>query len=412
MKKKKPEILAPAGNLAKMTTAFTFGADAVYFGMSNFSLRARINQFDEKAILKAAEFCRMKGKKFYLTLNIYAHNKQIAELSEHLKFVKKIAPDAIIVSDVGVLQVVKSELPGMPIHISTQANVTNVEAVKFWQAQGVERIILAREVTLKEIHAIKQEVPEMELECFVHGAMCMSYSGRCILSKWMSNRSANLGDCSQPCRWKYKITSKEIEIIDDKDRFKLKVVEDQHGTYLFNSYDICLIEHIAELIEAGIDSIKIEGRAKSVFYVGIVSRAYRKVVDAYCVGKKTYEEEVKIEKKELLKLANRGYSKGFLLGENPEHLFNMAAMPATWEFVGVCDDEGDNSIRKVFIHNCLKLGDEVEVVTPKEVLGAKIIKIKDKKQIEIDSAHGGGNEFFEVEFNQKIKGPFLLRVKI
>ncbi|MBT3356483.1 U32 family peptidase [bacterium] len=412
MKVKKPELLAPAGNLAKMKTAFTFGADAVYFGIPNFSLRVRINQFDEKSILEAAKYCRKKRKKFYITLNIYAHNEHLKKLPKHLKFVKEIAPDAIIISDPGVLQVVKKELPDTPIHISTQANVTNVEAVKFWQAQGAERIILAREVTLKEVREIKKEVPGMELECFVHGAMCMSYSGRCILSKWMTNRSANLGDCSQPCRWKYKTVSKRIEVVDDKDRFNIKIEEDQHGTYLFNSYDMCLIEHVAELIEAGIDSVKIEGRAKSVFYVGVVSRAYRKVINAYYEGENEYQKEIELAKKELYKLANRGYGKGFLLGEDPDHLFNDSAVAASWEFAGICEDQESSNMRRVFIHNRLRTEDEIEIITPNEVISVKALNIKNNKKEEIDSAHGGKNEFFLVEFNKEIKGPFLLRVKI
>lgn len=412
MKLKKPEILAPAGSLEKMKTAFTFGADAVYFGIPNFSLRVRINQFDEEAIVQAAEFCRKEGKRFYVTLNIYAHNRHLKQLPGHLEFVRKIAPDAIIISDPGILRVVKKELPNIPIHISTQANVTNIEAVKFWQEQGVERIILAREVTLDEIREIKKAVPEMELECFVHGAMCMSYSGRCILSKWMTNRSANLGDCSQPCRWQYKNTSKELEVTDDKGRFEVRLEEDQHGTYFFNSYDMCLIEHIAELIEAGIDSLKIEGRAKSVFYVGVVSRAYRNVVDAYYKNKKEYQESVDFEKEELLKLANRGYGKGFILGKDPEHLFDKAAIPATWEFTGNCDDLEEGRVRKVFVHNRLGLGDKVEVVTPSEIISVDILKIENEKNEKIDSAHGGQGEFFNVQFSEELKGPFLLRTKI
>ncbi len=409
---RKPEVLAPAGNLEKMKTAFTFGADAVYFGIPNFSLRARINQFDQEGIIKASEYCKKEGKKFYVTLNIYAHNQHIKELPAHLNFIRKIAPNALIISDPGILRIVKKEVPEIPIHISTQANVTNASAVRFWQEQGVERVILAREVTLEEIREIKKEVPEMELECFVHGAMCMSYSGRCILSKWMTNRSANLGDCSQPCRWKYKATVNEMEVEDDKNRFKIKLEEDKHGTYFFNSYDMCLIEYIGELIEAGIDSLKIEGRAKSVFYVGVVSRAYRKVVDAYYQGKIEYQNTLREQKNELLKLANRGYSKGFLLGEEPAHLFDTPAIAVPWEFVGNCKDSVDDEKREVFVHNKLSKEGEIEIVTPKKIVLAKILKIKNKKGEEINSAHGGQNEFFEVEFNKKIKGPFLLRAKI
>lgn len=412
MRFKAPEVLAPAGNLEKMKTAFAFGADAVYFGIPNFSLRVRINQFDEKEILKAAEFCKKNNKKFYLTLNIYAHNRHIEELPKYLEFIAKISPDALIVSDPGILRIVKEQLPKMPIHLSTQANVTNVSAVKFWQEQGVERIILAREVTLEEIQQIKKEVPKMELEYFVHGAMCMSYSGRCILSKWMTNRSANLGDCSQPCRWKYKNKAKEMEVVDDKERFGIKIEEDEHGTYLFNSYDMCLIEHIGELIEAGIDSLKIEGRAKSVFYVGVVTRAYRRVVDAFGEGAGVYQEALREEKKELLKLANRGYGKGFLLGEEPDHLFDAPAIAASWEFVGSSEDSDENRNRKVFVHNKLGIGDEVEIITPKKIVGVKILKITNKKGEEITAAHGGHNEFFEVKFNKNIKGPFLLRSRV
>jgi U32 family peptidase len=412
MRFKAPEVLAPAGNLEKMKTAFAFGADAVYFGIPNFSLRVRINQFDEKEILKAAEFCKKNNKKFYLTLNIYAHNRHIEELSKYLEFIAKISPDALIVSDPGILRIIKEQLPKMPIHLSTQANVTNASAVKFWQEQGVERIILAREVTLEEIRQIKKEVPEMELEYFVHGAMCMSYSGRCILSKWMTNRSANLGDCSQPCRWKYKNTSKEMEIVDDKERFKMKVEEDEHGTYLFNSYDMCLVEHVGELIEAGIDSLKIEGRAKSVFYVGVVTRAYRKVVDAFGEGVKEYQKAIREEKAELLKLANRGYGKGFLLGGEPDHSFSSPAIAASWEFVGSSDDFDESKNRKVFVHNKLGIGDDIEIITPKKIVGVKILKITNKKGEEIVAAHGGQNEFFEIKFNKNIKGPFLLRARM
>ena len=412
MKSKKPEVLAPAGNIEKMKTAFDFGADAVYFGVPGFSLRARINQFDEEEILKAAEYCREKGKKFYITLNIYAHNKHLERLAEHLDFIEKISPTALIISDPGVLRVVRKRLPKMPIHLSTQANVTNSSAVKFWQEQGVERIILAREVTLDEIREIKKEIPEMELECFVHGAMCMSYSGRCILSKWMTNRSANLGDCSQPCRWEYHNLRQEgAEVGDNKNRFKVKIEEDDHGTYLFNSYDMCLIEHIGDLIEAGIDSVKIEGRGKSVFYVGVVSRAYRKVVDAYFEGEEKYKKYVQKEKEELSKLANRGYGKGFLLGDEPNHLFDFPAIPATWEFVGVGGDLNEGKIKKIFVHNKLDFENEIEAVTPTEIIKLKLVKLKNAKGVEISSAHGGQNEFFEVEFSKEIVGPFLLRVK-
>ena len=261
-KHKTPELLAPAGSLETMKIAFEFGADAVYFGLPDFSLRVRINQFDEKTVRKAAKLCKKLGRKFYVTLNIYAHNRHLEQLPKHLKLIKKIKPDGVIISDPGILSILKKELPEQEIHLSTQANATNSEAIRFWHEQGISRVILAREVTLDEIKEIKKSVPQMELEYFVHGAMCMSYSGRCILSKWMTNRSANLGDCAQPCRWRYrqvqsakrKVQSDEEEkkgmkmkVVDDQERFNVDLEEDQHGTYFFNSHDMNLIEHVEKL---------------------------------------------------------------------------------------------------------------------------------------------------------------------
>lgn len=399
----KPELLAPAGDLEKMKIALEFGADAVYFGLPNFSLRARINKFGPDQVREAAKYCRKKKKKFYMTINIYAHNHHIKELPKHLDLIKEVKPDAVIVSDIGVLQVLKKECPKIPIHVSTQANVTNFEAAKFWASQSVERIILARELPLEEIAEIKKEVPGVELECFVHGAMCMAYSGRCILSKWMVNRSANLGDCAQPCRWKYK------SIVDDKDRFGMEIEEDKNGTYFFNSYDMCLIEHLDKLVKAGVDCFKIEGRAKSVYYVATVTRAYRRVIDS------NFDKEIiKKELEELNKLSCRGYWAGFLLGTEPPHLFNKDAIAADWEFVGIATEEKEvGKERQTFVHNVLAKGDEVEVITLEKTFKAKVKKILDKdKKIEIESAHGGQDKIFIVDFDKEINGRFLLRKKV
>jgi len=413
---KKLELLAPAGNLEKLKVALIYGADAVYFGLPGFSLRARASQFSKSEITEGAELCQKLGKKVYVALNIYAHNIHIDDFKTQLEFIKKIKPDGIILSDPGILRMVKKLLPEIDIHISTQANVTNKEAAKFWRDQGAKRIILAREVSLKEIKEIKKAVPEVELECFVHGAMCMAYSGRCILSKWMLNRSANLGDCAQPCRWKYHSSpnkTKTTKIIDDQDRFEIELEEDQNGTYLFNSNDICLIEHLKELKEAGVDSFKIEGRTKSVYYVAMVVRAYKKVIEGLQGAEpQALKELVKEQKNELKTLSNRGYWKGFMFEEEPPHLFDEASKEALRMFIGIAVSESssiDSENREVFVHNSFEKGALIEVVTPSEILETKIVKIKENQEDDLISAHGGQDKIFVIKFDKKIKGFFVLR---
>lgn len=417
-KKRSIELLAPAGDLEKMKIAFEFGADAVYFGLPDFSLRARINKFGKVEIEEAVKYCREKNKKFYMTFNIYAHNSHLEKLSKQLEFVKKIKPNALIISDPGILNIVKREIPEMEIHLSTQANVTNYEAARFWFEQGVRRVILAREVGLDEIREIKKKIPELELEYFVHGAMCMSYSGRCILSKWMTNRSANLGDCAQPCRWKYHIKNQktfekesQLKVSDDKNRFEMDVEEDQNGTYFFNSYDLNLIEYLEALMEAGVDSFKIEGRAKSVYYVAIATRAYRKVLDAIIENKNKSEIKKIIEeqKEELDKLSNRGYWTGFLLGDEPPHLFDKASLEASDLFIGISWDWEKSKKRNVFAHNFFNLNEKVEIISPEKNIFVKILKINLPEEGEKNSAHGGMGRVYEIEFDKKIEGLFLMR---
>ncbi|MEA2007163.1 MAG: U32 family peptidase C-terminal domain-containing protein [Patescibacteria group bacterium] len=343
-----------------------------------------------------------------MTLNIYAHQRHLKTLPKHLKLIKEIQPSAVIVSDPGVLSVIRRKLPNQEVHLSTQANATNSEAIKFWQQQGVSRVILAREVTLEEIQEIKKKTPNVELECFVHGAMCMSYSGRCILSKWMTNRSANMGDCSQPCRWQYSV-------VDDKKRFSVELEQDQHGTYFFNSYDMCMVEHLDELIDTGIDSLKIEGRAKSVYYVAMVTRAYRIVLDATWKARKDRLKESELERvipeqrKQLEKLSHRGYSEGFFFGEEPQHLFDKAYKETNWLFVGISQEEKKSKERNIFVHNYLNKGDEVEVVGATFDCMVKIERIVDEKGEEIKSAHGGLNKTFQVTLSKSVEGTFLAR---
>jgi putative protease len=431
------ELLSPAGNLEKMKTALRFGADAVYFGLPDFSLRARSNQFSKDDILEAKKVCNENGKEFYITMNIYAHNIHLEKVKEQLQWLndEKVNPSGIIVADPGIIKLIKEYLPEVDIHLSTQSNATNIEAVKFWQEQGVKRVVLAREVTVDEIKEIHQAVPGMELEVFIHGAMCMSYSGRCILSKWMTNRSANLGDCAQPCRWKWNEQGEDntqsdegcnscgedlqVDLVDDKNRFGMRVEEDQHGTYMFNSYDISLIEHMDKLVDAGVVSFKIEGRAKSIYYVAVITRAYRKVVTAIqnSVEEIELKELMKEQARELEKMSNRGYWTGFILGDEPPHLFDKAYEPVDWEFVGISNGESANNqivdkredTRQVFVHNKLAVGDEVEVIAINENISSKIVEIKNEEGELVESAHGGLGKFFTIKFTEVIPNYFLLR---
>jgi putative protease len=415
-KKPKVELLAPAGSLEKMKYAFAYGADAVYFGVPDFSLRVRVNKFSERDILKAVSYAHGLGKKIYVTLNIYAHNGHLEKVEKHLKFLKKIKIDGIIASDPGIINLVKKCLPKVDIHLSTQANATNFEAVKFWRDAGVKRIILAREVTLKEIEEIGKKVKDIELEYFIHGAMCMSYSGRCILSKWMNNKSANLGDCTQPCRWAYEEVEsskyKVASVKEKKDRFNVELEEDRHGTYFFNSYDMNLISHVEDLVKAGISSFKIEGRAKSVYYVAVVTRAYRKVLDAIVETRhaSSVRKVIQEQKKELDNLVHRGYSTGFLLGNEPAHNFSGKLQGGALEFVGEVLEEGTGlKPVRTKVHNAIFLSDKIEAVTPEKNISVKILKILNDKKEVVSEAHGGHEKLYYFEFDKVLPEGSLIR---
>lgn len=425
MPKNKIELLAPAGSLEKLKYAFEFGADAVYAGVPDISMRARVNNFSEKDLAEATVYAHARGKKIFVTVNIYAHNYHLPAIEKHLKFLRKIKIDAVIISDPGVIELAKKYLPGVDIHLSTQANTTNWRAAKFWHEAGVKRIILAREVTLEDIKEIHKKVPKLELEYFVHGAMCMSYSGRCILSKWMSSRSANEGACTQPCRWAYKFAAPKQEIAtgnSDKKSMTVKEIqggeeieleEDSHGTYFFNSKDLNLIKHLAKLKAAGVSAFKIEGRAKSAFYVAITTRAYRKVRDAIEAGKSATEIKKiqKWAKAELDKLANRGYTEGFLLGNEPEHNFFNRETNNKFQFVGeVLESKGCRLVIKA--HNALHKKDKIEIITPEKSVPVKILAIFDENEKMVSSAHSGHDHLYILKINKHGIKPLSLIRKI
>lgn len=405
---KKIELLAPAGNLEKMKTAIFYGADAIYLGIPDFSLRVRINDFDLKKIKEAVDYAHNKKVRVYVTVNIFAHNHHLKKIIPYLKKINQIKPDALIFSDPGILSLLKKYCPKIDLHLSTQANCTNYEAVKFWQKQGVKRIILGRETTLQEIKEIRKNCPKIELEYFVHGAMCMSYSGRCFLSKDFLNRSANLGDCVQPCRWEYDVFIKA----KGHDEV-LELVEEKHGSYLLNSKDLCLIEHLHDLIKAGIGSFKIEGRAKSVYYLANVIAIYKRAIKD--------KKKIGFLHNELLnKMTHRGYTKGFLLSKKADQNVDNSHFSSDWEFCGqvvFSEKKKDIFVLKIKVHNTINQGDLVEIILPDyEIINFKVDKMLDyKTKQEILEAHGGGGGqeiILEIKSKSNIPELAVLRRKI
>ncbi|MFH0814807.1 MAG: U32 family peptidase C-terminal domain-containing protein [Candidatus Falkowbacteria bacterium] len=420
------ELISPAGSLKKLKYAIEFGADVVYCGIPDFSLRARVNDFNLKTLHQGIDFARSRNKKVYITLNIFPREKHFAKLAEHIKWLRTVKPDALVVSDPGVLVLIKKIWPKANIHLSTQANCINSESAKFWARQGVSRVILARETTLEEIKKIHKAAPKVELECFVHGAMCMSYSGRCLLSQFFTKRSANLGDCTQPCRWSYKMLREP-----QHDRVLL-IEEDDSGSYIMNSKDLCLVEYLRDLAKAGISSFKIEGRSKSIYYVAGVTKVYRAAIDSL-VETRHVSSLDKYYIKELKKYQNRGFTTGFLFGkEKCARLRGASAWQGQktdashetceWEFCGevVGGYEATNHsnvtnlrIIKVLVHNQIFVGDEIEFVPPVgKVFKQKITKIFDKDMKRIKEAHGGQKQEIYLEINKNVPEMTLLRRKI
>lgn len=372
---KRPELLLPAGSKEKLDYAIHYGADAVYLGMVDFSLRAmRKGELITLTNLKdCIELAHSMGKKVYLTLNIFAYSDDIDKMIEAAERIKDAKPDAILFSDFGVYNVIKKYMEGIPLHVSTQTNILNYEAVRFWQDLGAERVVLSRDLSLKQIEEIKNKVPEMELEVFVHGAQCVSFSGRCLISDYMTKgeRKANHGNCSQSCRWSYKL----VEETREGEYFAIE--ENGRGTHILSPKDLALINYLPQLIDIGVDSFKIEGRTKSLYYVSAVAKAYRKAIDDYLTTGKINEEE---NYNEIIKIGNRGYSTGFYLmppdseGYSYDISKGLAGADCLCVFLG---KEGNKY--KVLTKNKFLLKDEIEVITPKECFKAKVTKITDSK---------------------------------
>ena len=378
------ELLAPAGDFERLKFAFLYGADAVYFGGDNFSLRAGAGNMTLEEIREGVEYAHKRGAKAYLALNIFPHNEDMEPIGSYLEEIKNIPIDAYIVSDPGVLQLVGQIDPDKEIHLSTQANATNYMTTNFWFSQGVKRIVLARELTLSEIREIKNQAPQSkDLEAFIHGAMCISYSGRCLLSNFMVQRDANRGACAHPCRWNYSLVEEK------RPGEYFPVEEDSRGTYLLNSRDLCMIEYIPELVESGITSLKIEGRMKSVFYVATVVSAYRKALDLYEENpeKYLYKEEWL---EEVSKVSHREFTTGFYFNQ-PTHKdqnYQTSSYTRDYSFVGKVIDYDPQSRRATIEQrNKIVLGDEIEVMGPgRDYFTQKISEMLDQDGTTIDAA--------------------------
>lgn len=407
--KNKIELLAPAGDLEKLIFAIDYGADAVYIGGELFGLRTSTKNFTVKEMKEAIRYVHAKGKRLYLALNVFAHNEDLDYLKTYLEEIRDLDIDAFIISDPGIMMFVKEVIPKAEIHLSTQANSTNYMAAKFWESQGVTRVILARELSLEEIRTIAQKLNgKPELEAFIHGAMCMSYSGRCLLSNFMTGRDSNRGSCAMPCRWKYKI----IEEKRPDDQYEIE--ETENGTYIFNSKDLCGLPVLKELIEAGLSSLKIEGRSKSIYYVAEVVRVYREAIDSY------YKEPDKFEVKEewleeLRSVSHREYTLGFLK-EKPgsdSHLYGTSAYVRNYDFVGTVKDyDEEEGLMTVEQRGKFSVGDVVEIIGP-DYFSRKITieEMEDERGMKIESApHPKMLVKIRVDF--PVKHNYILRVKL
>lgn len=380
----KPEILAPAGNLEKLKMAIIYGADAVYIGGEKYGLRAAAGNFTLDEIKEGAKYAHDNGKRLYVTVNIIPHNEDLEGLDEYVKSLGEAGADALIVSDPSIIMTVREVLPDMQLHLSTQASNTNYKSAEFWHSNGIKRIILARELSFEEIREIVEKSPKsLEYEAFVHGAMCISYSGRCLLSNYMTGRDANRGECAQPCRYKYYLMEEK------RPGQYMMVDEDERGTYIFNSRDLCMIEHIPELVESGLRSLKIEGRMKSSYYVASVVRAYRMALDSYFSDPMNYEFR-KEWLDELSKASHRKFGTGFYFGkpDSEGQIYESSSYVRDYVFVGlILAYDSDTGIAVVEQRNKMVTGDEIEVIGPNRQMFTQIIdKMWNDEGVEISAA--------------------------
>ena len=403
---RKVELLAPAGDLEKLKMAIIYGADAVYLGGEAFGLRKGSKNFSVDQIKEGVNFAHERGKKVYLTLNIVPHNKDLVGLEEYVTELYNIDVDAVIVSDPGMFTIIKKVVPKMEIHISTQASITNYETIMFWYNLGARRIVLARELSFEEIKEITSKIPEdLDIEAFIHGAMCMSYSGRCLLSNYMTGRDANMGDCAQPCRYKYAV----VEEKRPGEYFPIE--ENDEGTFIFNSKDLCMIEFIPELINSGIYSFKVEGRVKSSYYVATVLRSYRMAIDAYYKDTGNYIYNTKLLE-EIKKVSHRDFTTGFYFGKPTDEaqIYSTSSYIRGYDFLGmVLDYDKETQIATIEQRNRMFIGEEIEIFGPGvDYFTQKIDKMWDDSGNEIEVAPHA-QQIIKMKLENEVSKYYLLR---
>lgn len=383
MERKRPELLIPASSLEVLKTAVIFGADAVYIGGEAFGLRAKAKNFSKDDMREGIAFAHEHGAKVHVTVNILAHNDDLPGVEEYLKELKELKPDALIIADPAIFEMAKEICPDIERHISTQANNTNYGTYLFWWRQGAKRVVSARELSLKEIREIRDRIPEeMEIESFIHGAMCISYSGRCLLSNYFTGRDANQGACTHPCRWKYAVVEEK------RPGEYLPVYENERGTYIFNSKDLCMIGHIPEMIDAGIDSFKIEGRMKTALYVATVARTYRKAIDDYLENPDKYEANMPWYLDQISNCTYRQFTTGFYFGKPDEEaqIYDNNTYIREYTYLGIIGGERDGLYR-IEQRNKFSVGETIEIMKPNgENIQVTVQKILDEEGQEMESA--------------------------
>ena len=378
------ELLIPASSLEVLKIAVIYGADAVYIGGEVFGLRAKAKNFSMEDMAEGIQFAHEHGVKVYVTANILAHNGDLEGVREYFTQLKEIKPDALIISDPGIYTIAKEICPEIERHISTQANNTNYGTYQFWWNQGAKRVVTARELSLNEIAEIRKNIPdEMEIETFVHGAMCISYSGRCLLSNYFTGRDANQGACTHPCRWKYAVVEEK------RPGEYLPVYENERGTYIFNSKDLCMIEHIPELIEAGIDSFKIEGRMKTALYVATVARTYRKAIDDYLTSPEKYKENMDWYLEQISNCTYRQFTTGFFFGKPSEEsqIYDNNTYIKEYTYIGLVGERNEEGLYQIEQRNKFSVGEQIEVMKPDgRNIPVTVKRIVDEDGNEMESA--------------------------
>lgn len=402
----KPELLVPASSLDVLKVAVMYGADAVYIGGEMYGLRAKAKNFSNEDIKAGIEFAHKYGKRVFITANITAHNRDLEGVRKYFEELKEIKPDALIISDPGVFTIAKEVCPEIEIHISTQANNVNYADYLFWQRLGAKRVVSARELSVKEIKEIRANIPDdLEIETFVHGAMCISYSGRCLLSNYFTGRDANLGACTHPCRWKYHIVE------ESRPGEYLPIEENERGTYIFNSKDLCMIEHIPDLVDAGIDSFKIEGRMKTALYVADVARTYRQAIDDYFESPKLYESKKEYYMEEISKCTYRQFTTGFFYGPTTHEtqIYDNNTYVRGYVFLGIIRDIDKEGYALIEQKNKFCVGDEIEIMKPSgENVMVKVLDMKNEKGEKVESCPHPG-ELVRILLSEKPEIMNLIR---